>query len=241
MEYEILEEIQACYSQTILSMYTIYLQSELEKNELHEYCYKHISGRISLIENKFIFTISLPIVLSKFYEKELYSRIQVLNKEYEKGFLEFLFNSNGYWYEPLENTSIKDILGIVEPFKLLKDKRTIQFTMNCRKMDSLYPQKWLNLYFYEYRKYLPIIKERKQKEYQKNIELLKQEYQTLRNTISLHFDNENFILIHKRLEELKSFMNISFEEYYTKPSCLYYTLNDNYTFHLLKNYGYKII
>jgi hypothetical protein len=241
MEYEIIEEVEACYSQTILSMYTIYLESELEKNKLHEYCYKHISGRISLIENKFIFTISLPIALSNFYEKELYSRIYLLDKEYEKGFLEFLVYSNRYWYEPLENTSINSILGIVEPLKLLQDKRTIQFVMNCRKMYSLYPQKWLNLYFYEYRKYLPVIKERKQKEYQKNIELLKQEYQSLRNTISHHFDNENFLIIHKRLEELEKYINTSFEEYYTKPSCLHYTLNDNHTFHLLKKYGYKII
>lgn len=241
MEYEIIEEIEACYSQTLLSMYTIYLESELEKNELHEYCYKHISGKISLVENKFIFTISLPILLSKIYEKELYSRIQVLDKQYEKGFLEFLVYSNGCWYEPLENTNIKSILNIIEPFKLSNDKRTIQFIMNCRKMDSLYPQKWLNLYFYEYRKHLPVIKERKQKEYQKNIELLKQEYQILRNTISHHFDNKNFLIIHKRLEELKFFVNLTFEEYYSKPSYLYYTLNDNYTFHLLKKYGYKII
>jgi hypothetical protein len=241
MEYEILQEIEACYSQTILSMYTIYLQSELEKNELYEYFYKHISGRINLIGNKFVFTISLPITLSNFYEKELYSRIKILNKEYEKGFIEFLEQSDGYWYEPLESLNIESILSIVEPFKLLEDKKTIQFIMNCRSIYFQYPQKWLNLYFYEYRKHLPVICDIKKKEYQKNIELLKQEYETVRNKIGNYFDTENFILIHKHLEELKKFMNIPFEIYYNKPSFLYYTLDDKQTIHFLRKYGYKII
>jgi hypothetical protein len=241
MEYEIIQEIETCYSQNILSLYTIYLQSELEKNELHEYGYNYISGKINLSNNQLIFTISLPIPLSKFYEKELYARIKVLDKEYEKGFIEFLEQSDGYWYEPLESLNIESILSIVEPFKLLKDKKTIQFVVNCRQIDFLYPQKWLNLYFYEYRKYFPAIKERKQREYQKKIEILKQEYNILRNKISHHFDNENFIVIHNRLEELKIKIEIPFELYYTKPSYLYYTLNDNHTLHLLKKYGYKII
>jgi hypothetical protein len=241
MEYEIIEEIEACYSQTILSMYTIYLYSELQKQELYEYSYKHISGKINLSDNKLIFTISLPIQLSEKYEKELYSRITILNKEYEKGFLEFLKYSNGYWYEPLENTSINSILNIEEPFKLLDYKNIIQFIIKCRDIDSLYPQKWLNLYFYEYRKYLPAIKEIKQKEYERTIEKLKIEYETLRNRISEFFDNEMFTVIHKRLEYLKVYINTPFEIFHTKPSCFHYTLNDKQTFQLLKTHGYKII
>ncbi len=241
MEYEIIEEIEACYSQTILSMYTIYLQSELEKNELYEYSYKYISGKITFSQNKFIFTISLPIQFTDFYEKELYNRIKFLNKEYEKGFLEFLEKSEGYWYEPLEKLNINSILSIEEPLKFLSDKKTIQFVMNCREVSYLYPQKWLNLYFYEYRKHLPVIRDIKKKEYEKSIEILKQEYETLRQKISNYFDNENFIVIHKRLEELKVFINISFENYYKKPSYIYYTLNDYYTVKSLKKYGYKII
>jgi hypothetical protein len=241
MEYEIIEEIEACYSQTILSVYTIYLDSQLKKDDLYEYSYNYISGKITLYENQFIFTICLPIELSSFYEKELYSRIKKLNKEYEKGFLEFLYNTGGHWYEPLKDLSINSILQIIKPFQVLEDKKIIQFIMNYRKIDSLYPQQWLNLYFYEYRKHLRVIKDIKQKEYEKTIENLKQEYQILRNKISNYFDSEDFIVIHKRLEELKVFINISFEEYYSRPSCLHYTLNDKHTFHLLKKYGYKII
>ena len=107
MEYEIIGEIEACYSQTILSMYTIYLQSELEKNELYEYSYKYISGKITFSQNKFIFTISLPSQFTNFFEKELYNRINILNKEYENGFLEFLEKSGGYWYEPIKAINIE--------------------------------------------------------------------------------------------------------------------------------------
>lgn len=241
MEYEIIEEIEACYSQTILSMYTLYLYEELKYNQLYEYSYKYISGKITFSDNQFTFTISLPIRLSKFYENQLYSRIQVLNKEYEKGFMEFLVYSNGYWYEPLKDTTINSILSIVKPFKLLEDKNTIQFIMNCKAIDSLYPQKWLNLYFYEYRKHLRVIKERKQKEYEDTIESYKQEYQVLRNKISHYFDNDTFLVIHKRLEILKQYITTPFEIYYSKPSYSHYTLNDIQTFHLLKKYGYKII
>ena len=50
-----------------------------------------------------------------------------------------------------------------------------------------------------------------------------------------------FIVIHKRLEKLKVYINTPFEVFYSKPTYFQYTLNDKNTIHLLKKYGYKII
>jgi hypothetical protein len=240
MEYEIIEEIEACYSQTILSIYTIYLLSELEKNQVYEYGYKHISGKITYKEDKLTFTITLPIKLTEHYKKEIYSRITVLNKEYEKGFFEFLEKSDGCWYEPLEKINIYSILGMINPFEIYNDD-TIKFTIKCRNIDSIYPQKWLNLYFYEYRKNLRVIKERKEKEYEFHIEFLKQEYQSLKSKISISFDSDEFLKIHKHLELLKIKINEPFETYYSRQSIFHYTPDDNKTIVLLRTFGYKIV
>lgn len=240
MEYEIIEEIEACYSQTILSIYTIYLLTELEKNQVREYRYKYISGKVTYSEDKLIFTIGLPIKLKERYKKELYSRIQILNREYEKGFFEFLNKSSGCWYEPLEEINIYSILGIIKPFEIYNGD-TIQFTIKCRKIDSIYPQKWLNLHFYEYRKHLRVIRERKQREHENSKFFLRKEYDSLRNKIINYFDSEEFLTIHKYLELLKIRINEPFEDYYSRKNIIHYTSDDNKTIVLLKMFGHEII
>jgi hypothetical protein len=241
MELEIIEEIEACYAQTILSMYTIYLENELEKDILHEYSYKYITGKITLCKNDFIFSINLPCILDANNEKELSKRINILNKEYINGFCIFLEYSGGYWYEPIETISMKSVLGIKEPFKLLDDKQTIRFVLQCRKMNKVFPQKWLNRYFYEYKKFLPVLYKIKEKEYNDHKEKLKVLYQTLRQQIHLDIPTERFLWLHSQLQTLELQITKPFHEYHSLQSVFGYTANDNETLYLLRFFGYKII
>ena len=242
----IIEDIEGCYAQLILSMYTVYCHSLDSKMDMfrtkQENIYRQESIQIIMtpIEDDFCnITMRVPIYITPKIEREIVNRIGKLDKEYQKGFLHFMEETDNHWYEPLRNITIYDILKIKEPLRLDDSRKSFTMIMKYRSIPSFYPQEWINRYFYEYKRTLPSLYNSKKNLYEEETMKVKEEYNELYKKFTINLSTEDFHSIRNKLQNLGRRIETSFEEYVKKPMLFVHTPDDRYTIALLKKFGYE--
>lgn len=242
----LIEEIEGCYAQLILSMYTIYSHSlnieEDNRRTKQEHRYSQDLLRIVLtpLEDDFYqIVVKLPISINMKTEKEITNRIRKLDKEYEKGFQKFMDLTDYHWYEPIRNITIYDILGIKEPFLLDESRQKFRMIAKYRKIPSFFPQEWINRYFYEYKRRLPFLYKQKKKIYEEETMKCMEKYNELHYKFNINLPSEEFHSIRNEMTQLEIRIKTSFDEYVQRPMLFNHTPNDEAVVALLKKFGYE--
>ena len=245
-ESHIIEDLEGCYAQLILSMYTIYCHSsdpEIDNyrtKQEHSFRQGYVQIIMTPMKDDFCkITMNVPIQITPRIEREILNRIWKLEKEYQKGFIKFMEETENQWYEPLRNITIYDILKISHPLILDESRTAFIMAMKYRSIPSFYPQEWMNRYFYEYKRNLPSLYNKKKVLYEEETMKLIEEYNELCKKFSINLSTEDFHSSRNELQRLGRRIETSYEEFAKKPMLFNHTNNDEATIALLKKFGYE--
>ncbi len=131
---EIIEDIEAAYTQSILKIYTAYTHSDDEKIDnlrtrtKENYMFNSIQLALQPDEktDTMMVVFMSPLNLDKKAREKIMRKITRINQEYINGFIQFLEVSNNKWFEPLEEISMKSILGI-EKLNKTEDPKVLYY------------------------------------------------------------------------------------------------------------------
>jgi len=243
---EIIEDIEAAYTQSILKIYTSYTHSDDERIDklrtrtVENYIFNKV--KVILHPDDTTDTMNIffkcPIDLDRNSIDKIKRKVEKINREYINGFMQFLEISNGKWFEPLEDISIKSILGI-ENLKKTEDPKILSYNFKFPYEHEDLTVKWLNTHLYNYRKILPGIIRYKKVFFEIENNILNTELINLKKNFSINMETEVFHNCRKRIEYIERRLKCPFEEYYLNYGNTYqYT--DIFTMDLLKKKGYPI-
>ena len=241
---EIIEDIEAGYTQSILKIYTLYTHSDddrmdkLRTRTKENYMFNSIQIVLRPDEktDTMMVVFMSPIDLDKRMREKINRKILKINQVYISGFIQFLELSNGKWFEPLEEITIKSILGI-ENLNRTEDPKILYYNFKFPYELEDLTVKWLNVHLCNYRKILPGIVRYKKRYFEIENEILKLELISLKKNFSINMETDVFHSYRMKIEAIERRLNLSYEEWYNK-NLYHYT--DITTMNLLKERGYPV-
>jgi hypothetical protein len=243
---EIIEDIEAAYTQSILKIYTAYTHSDDERIDKlrtrtkENYIFNSIEIILQPDEETDTMTVVFrsPSDLDRRARDKIMRRVAKINQEYINGFTQFLEVSNNKWFEPIGEISIKSILGI-EKLNKTENPKVLYYNFKFPYELGDSTVNWLNVHLYNYRKILPGIIRYKKSFFERENEILASELINLKKKFSIEMETEVFHNYRRRIESIERRLKCSFEEYYLNYRNIYqYT--DIFTIDLLNKKGYPI-
>lgn len=243
---EIIEDIEAAYTQSILKIYTAYTHSDDERIDnlrtrtKENYMFNSIQIVLQPDEktDTMMVVFRAPLDLDRRAREKIMRRIVKINQEYINGFMQFLEISNNKWFEPLEEISMKSILGI-EKLNKTEDPKVLYYNFKFPYELGDSTISWLNVHLYNYRKILPGIVRYKKFFFERENEILTSELINLKKKFNIEMETEVFHTYRRRIEWIERRLKCPFEEYYLNHRNTYeYT--DIFTINLLNKKGYPI-